>query len=155
MKNFMKTSSNRNNKPEKIVENNVIWWLQRNGFSVDVYDSKATFSVASQRYKKSKNMKIGTPDLLGVSPEGFFVAIELKAPGKEEVCSFLQRQFLVDKIERNGFGLVVSDISFLQETWLTWLNLRKSSKDDEAKKLLKSLLPKKVLLNKRIVNIET
>lgn len=140
-------------KPEKQVEKEVLDWLLQNGFSVDVYDSKAIFSETAQRYKKSKAMKEGTSDLLGVSPQGFFVALELKSPKKEATCTLDQRNFLQDKIEKNGFGLLVSSVSFLQETWSSWIELRNQGKIDAARNFMLSRLPIRITIENRIVTI--
>ncbi len=140
--------------PEKQVEQSVRFWLMKNNFSVEVFDAKATFSKAHNMYKKSQSMKEGVSDLVGVSPQGYFVAVELKAPKKEKVCRLKQYHYLRAKIASNGFGLVVSDVSFLSETWKSWLNLRLENKEKEARDFLLSLLPKKVQVGKRIVMIE-
>lgn len=136
-------------KPEKQVERDVLAWGFLNGFSLDIYDSKSLFIKGNKI--RNPGLNVGTPDCCGSSPEGYSVFLELKAPGKEEVCRLSQFQFLARKIEGNCFALVLSSVSFLDQTWCAWLNLRKNGKDAEARDLLKSLLPKKVLVDGKII----
>lgn len=137
--------------PEKQVEQEVMQWLKANAFSVDIFDSKATWSPGAKTFRKNRSLVEGCADLLGVSREGYFVAIELKAPKKETVCRAEQRAFLERKIRSNGFGIVVSSVDALSDSWSSWLALRKENKLLEAQQYLLNKLPKKVLVNGRIL----
>lgn len=137
--------------PEKQVEKEVVEWLKTNAFSIDVFDSKATWSPGAKTFRKNRSLVEGCADLLGVSPEGYFVAIELKAQKKETICRIEQRRFLERKIRSNGFGIVVSSVDALSESWSSWLALRKENKLLEAQQYLLSKLPKKVLVNGRVL----
>ena len=139
---------------EKFVESQVLAWAFKNRWSIDVYDSKGTFSEARGRYSRNTGMKTGTADLMGVSSEGYFVALELKAPGKEGVCRLEQHSFLTRKIESNGFALVLSSVSFLEETWTAWLKLRNEGRRAEAQRMLSDLLPKKVIVSGRTLTLQ-
>lgn len=139
--------------PEKEVESEVLRWAFQNRWSLDVYDSKGTYSKAKGRYSQNTGMKTGTPDLLGVTAEGFAAFLELKAPGKEKVCRIEQHSFLTRKIDSNAFALVLSSVSFLEETYSAWLKLRNQGKEKEARQFLLSLLPKKVLVNKKVFQL--
>ena len=139
--------------PEKKVEKEIQAWLFQNNFECEVYDSKGSYSEKLGRYTKHHGMKSGTPDLVGISPFGHFVAIELKAPGKESVCRMAQRQFLERKILKGGFCLVCSDVSYLANTWQTWIKLKKEDKDTEGVGYLMSLLPRKVLIEGKTISL--
>lgn len=141
--------------PEKQVEEQIMTWLKQNAFSMDIFDSKATWSPGAKTFRKNRSLVEGCADLLGVSPEGYFVAIELKAPKKETICRVEQRRFLERKILSNGFGIVVSSVDALSESWSAWLNLRKENKLIEAQKYLLDKLPKKVLVNKKVLVLIT
>lgn len=139
--------------PEKRVEGEIKSWLFLNGFHVDVYDSKGSFSQAAGRFVRNRSMKTGTPDLLGLSSQGYFVALELKANGKEKVCRIEQRHFLENIIQKNGFGLVVSSVSYLSEIWSQWISFRESGKLENARNLLLKNLPSKVIADGKILQL--
>jgi hypothetical protein len=138
--------------PEKLVEKDVSMWLRKNNFSFEIYDSKATYSLARKSYFKNANMKMGTPDIIASSPDGFFCAIELKAPKKDNVCRFEQHQFLKQKIKSNAFACVVSSSQRLEEIWIAWVKLKDNSKSEAQNYLLENL-PKKVILNGKTFNV--
>lgn len=129
--------------PEKAVQIEMEKYLKRNGFSCQVFDSKAVYSRAIGCYQKSRGMQEGIADLLGSDPYGNFVAIELKAPGKETVCRLRQWMYLHEKIKHNCFAIVASAPIFVFESHAKWLTLRKDS-PETAQKFLLTLLPVKV-----------
>lgn len=124
-------------KPEKRIESLIRGWCLQNRIWVEIFDSKAVFSKASGHYKRNQGLRVGCPDMLGLNSQGLFVAIELKAPGKETLCSLEQWQFLERVIQQNGFGAVCSSVESLDCLYQEWL-----SKRDPL--LLLNALPKKV-----------
>lgn len=136
----------KNLKPEKLVEVEVLAWCNQNAWSVDVYDSKATYSEKSKSYKKSKSLKQGTPDIVGNCQNGLACYIELKAPGIY-YCSQEQYLFLKRKIESNAFGCVVRSAKELEEYYLSYKNA------SDSKSYLLSILPKKIKVNGKIINV--
>lgn len=126
--------------PEKLVEKKVLLMCLELNLSVEIYDSKGQYSEAQEVYTSNLGMQNGTPDLMGCDRYGHFVAIELKAPLKENLCTLDQRNFLKRKIESNGFGVVVSCEQKLKQIYLTWLSLSLP----ERRSFLLDLLPKKV-----------
>lgn len=136
-------------KPEKLVVNSILCWAHQNKIWLEVYDSKGTYSESAKRYTKNLGMKSGTPDVLGVNRDGIMIAIEVKAPGKEKVARLGQLQFLLRLIDNNGFGCVSSSVDHLSNLYLKWISL---SKVDDKKTLLLNDLPKKALINGRVVN---
>lgn len=135
---------------EKFVESQVLAWAFENHWSLDVVDSKAVRG-AEGRFVRNSGVKVGTSDLLGCTDFGLAVYIELKRPGHMDVCRLEQRQFLERKIDSNAFALVTDSVQHLQTVYLHFSSLSdlKSKRD-----YLKSLLPKKVLIQKRILTLQ-
>lgn len=138
--------------PEKKVESEVRAWAFAQGWDLEVYDSKATFSKAKGCYSRNRGLAVGTPDLLGLDQTGLFVAVELKAPGKENQCRVEQYNFLLRKIEKNGFACVVSSVETLALLYSEFLKVRQFSLLD-SRQLLKNHLPKKVVSNGKVISV--
>lgn len=132
---------NKRLKPEKIVEREILHWAHLNGCWFEVYDSKATFSKAAQRYKKSKSAAKGTPDLIGSNDLGIGLYVELKAPGKEDECYLEQKNFLIKVINSNCFGAVVSGYHQMDELYSTWNAIKNQIGLEDARKFLLGKLP--------------
>ena len=133
-------------KPEKKVQIfDVEPWLRQHGFSYEVYDSKGQFSAKLGRYVKNSGMKKGTPDIMGCSPDGLAVYIELKEPRKDHLLRLDQFLFLHAKIRSNAFAVVVSSQSQLSEYYQTFLGLSQA----ERQTYLFSLLPQRVLIDSK------
>lgn len=137
--------------PEKQVEEQIMAWAFRQNIVLWVFDSKGQFSESSNRYVKNQGIMKGCSDLLGLDRDGFFVAIELKAQKKGKVCRLEQRQFLERVIRQGGFGAVVDSPEAIAELYQGWALLRQN-RDSSVKFLLDSL-PKKVLVNKKVLNL--
>lgn len=135
-------------KPEKLVEMDVLAYAFQQRWSLDVYDSEALFFGGKKR--SNPGLKAGTPDIIGADSQGIALFLELKDPKKDHVCRLAQFQFLTLKIESNAFAIVVSSSEQLDRFYKTWMSLRKTSLD-EARNYLKSILPKKVLVNNKII----
>lgn len=133
-------------KPEKLVEQKVKAWCFKNNIWINVYDSKATFSPITKSFKRTSAMRIGQPDLMGLNNQGLYIAIELKAEGKEDVCRLEQKQFLENVIKQGGFGCVVSSVEKLEELYQHYLKTRD-------KDYLFNALPKKVLVNGKVMHL--
>lgn len=117
-------------KPEKQVEKNILPMCDALGLSVDVIDSKATFSEKLGCYTKSKAAPEGFPDLVGNNQQGRAVFIELKAKGKLATLSQLQRQFLELKAHQGCFAVAVDCPTMLKDLYLSWLETEESQKAD-------------------------
>lgn len=110
---------NKNQSPEKLVQNECLHWLRLQGFAVHVIDSKATYSLSSQTYRSS-TVKPGFSDLVGCDNNGIFLAIELKAKGKLSTLKPHQRQFLEEKIKRGAFAVCVDSVDLLKTLYRNW-----------------------------------
>lgn len=104
----------RNSRPEKQVEFDCMSWMRRMGWSVQVYEARQS----SGRYT---GVLAGTVDCQGVLPNGTFVAVEFKAPGKLKTfnrpANHRQRNYLIEKINHFAFGCVVDSLEKLQEIY--------------------------------------
>lgn len=138
--------------PEKLVEESVMAWAFEMKIVLWVFDSKGQFSESANRYVKNRGIVKGCPDLLGLDSSGLFVAIELKAQKKGQVCRLEQRQFLERVIQSGGFGAVVENAQALDELYQHWLKERQNSSSSSVNLLLNAL-PKKVLVNKKILTL--
>lgn len=137
----------RRNRPEKIVEMDCMLWMRAQGWSVDVFEAKATFDPKSGSWR-NQAMKAGVCDCLGSTNEGIAVAIEFKAPGAR--ASFnrpqraSQREFILTKIASGNFAAVVDSLNMLKEVYENWRKLRYIDMNDAKKYLLDSLPEKRV-----------
>lgn len=132
----------KNERPEKLVEKQVLQYLRANGYFVEVVESKAVFSQSAGRFLQGQ-ARAGFVDVVGCSPLGQFVAVELKAPGRLSTLRFEQREFLVAAISRQAFGCVVDSVERLQKVLLAYksnpvpqtlmdlLPVKKIDKDDQ------------------------
>ncbi len=132
-----------NGKPEKLVEKDCMAWLIKNGFDVQVIESKAVLRGGEWR---QAGAAFGTCDILGTSPYGEAVFIELKALGKR--CTFWrsgndrQTEYLVSKIKANAFAVVVDNSHDLDRWFHAWRGWKLVGLD-RAREYLTDLLPAK------------
>lgn len=125
----------RNGTPEKLVEKDVVFWCKKSGWFVNVVESKAVFSAKSGIYHHGQTVQ-GTPDLLGCTNQGLFVAIELKAKGRLSTLRESQRKYICEVISRGGFSCVVDSADKLNEIWKSFID------SHNKKSTLMSYLPK-------------
>lgn len=137
-KNLPKTPRTKNKSPEKEIERDVKYYLKSLGYHFSVIESKAVFSQGSGTYLNSQ-ATIGCPDILGLTNQGQFLAIELKSAGKRNNLSFGQYDFLKKTIDRFGIGVVVDSSLLLK----SYLERYQSLDPDEGRKYLLSILPVK------------
>lgn len=135
---------------EKAVEAEILAWCLSKGWSVDVIDSKAI--RINGRMRRNPGVIVGTSDVVGNCDIGLSVYVELKK--RRGLCRLEQYNFLKRKIEANAFGIVTDCAAHLEETYQLWLSLRDTSLN-EARKYLLSQLPKRVLVDKRVVVLRT
>jgi len=114
----------RNSKPEKMVQNQIMFWAHKNGFWLHIIESKAQYSPHLKRYtKKLSGAPAGFSDMVGITPEGKPCFIELKAPGKRGNLSVSQEMFLLDAIKRGAFAVVTDSSNHLDDVWKKWKEL--------------------------------
>lgn len=135
-------------KHEKLVESEILAFAFQKRWSLDVFDS----AVIPTKQRQKTKLPNGTPDLVGNDDQGLSLYIELKRKNKEDCCRLSQHQFLTKKIESNAFACVISSAEQLEIIYNEWLALRKSSLI-KAKNYLLNLLPKKVIINNKLYNI--
>lgn len=134
-----KSSSRKNRSPEKeLVRTELMPWLRSKGFYCHVVESKATYNESLGRYLTSQTT-VGMPDIIGCDSKGLSVFVEAKAKGRLSTLRDMQREFLVEVIQRGGFGVVVDSRERLEELYSAFSSLP----SDLAKQYLLDQLPKK------------
>lgn len=119
----------KNNKPEKLVEDEVTAWLKLNGFDFTIVESKATYSRKAKAYLKSPTSE-SLPDI--VANFGIMsVWIELKAKGKRssinKAKSIHQKKFLKRKIDQGCFACVTDSAQHLSKLWNDFKSLQNNA----------------------------
>ena len=92
---------------EKAIENQILAYLKLKGFYVWKNESQGTYDVkiGTYRRKNGPGRLLGTSDILGVMPNGRFMAIEVKsATGR---LSDYQKDFLEQVTMRGGLAFMV------------------------------------------------
>lgn len=129
-------------KPEKEVEKACLAWMRAQGWSVEIYEAKAVFNPQAQRWVSSA-MKAGTVDCQGLMRDGTFVAVEFKAPGRLSTFNLeknhRQKDYLVEKIRMNAFGVCVDSARRLAELFDGYREAVLVSKDQAQMFLLREL----------------
>jgi hypothetical protein len=131
----------RNEAPEKIVEKECMAWMRSQGWQVEIYEAKATYSPSQKRWRSS-SMKKGTTDCMGVLPDGTALAVEFKAPKKLGSLRDDQRSFIEGRIKMNTFACVTDSVARLKEIFSKWNDLRYCT-PIKAQEYLEGTLPKK------------
>jgi hypothetical protein len=134
-------------KPEKEVEKACLDWMRSRGWSVQIFEAKATWSPEAGRFIQ-QSMRAGTCDCLGNTDEGIGCAVEFKAPGALSTFNsekrHLQREFIIQKIKTNCFACVVDSVERLELIYTEWLKI-KSEDREKSREYLISMLPQKSL----------
>jgi hypothetical protein len=134
--------SRHNASPEKDLEKIILEWMRKNGFHVNVVESKATFSHTQQRFI-SNSVKSGFADIVGNHNSGIAVFVELKAPGRRSTLRENQREFLLSKIETGCFAVCVDSVEMLCAQWDEFLTHKRRNQHLLAVDFLKVALPAK------------
>jgi len=137
----------KNESPEKAVEKECLLWMRKQGWDVEIYESKAKWNATAGRYL-ADHLKVGTSDCQGVtSYMGIACFVEFKAPGK---CSTFNRKgnepqqnYLKRKIELGAFGVVVDSADMLERLWKQYLKARVDLGMIQASHFLMEQLPKR------------
>lgn len=107
----------RNQKPEEVFIHNLLMpWLEANGFSCNVVESKSSYSKDRQRYI-SQNAKPGISDIFGNYKNGLATFIEAKAPTCRNTLRDNQREFLICKINSGAFAVCTDSIEYIDKVW--------------------------------------
>jgi hypothetical protein len=109
-----KLNRRKNQAPEEEVVSQVIAWCNANGWFIKRYESKAKYINGVWRVS---GLQVGTPDLMGATPDGYIAAIECKAPGRRSCLRTDQEKFLRDVLRVGGFGVVVDSVSCLERLY--------------------------------------
>ena len=104
--------------PEKIVEAEVLAACKELGLDVSVVDSGMEFTKNGGQ--KMSDTEVGFSDLVGNTPDGVAVYIELKARGKIANVSQIQKRFLLRKAQAGCFAVAVDRPEVLFSLYLGW-----------------------------------
>jgi hypothetical protein len=122
-----RTKRKKNQKPEKLVERACLEWMRSQGWSVQIFESKATYDPKG--FWRNQSMKAGNADCQGTLPSGRACYIEFKAKGKLSTFklakNYRQQMFLKEKILSNAFCAVVDSVELLKEIYERWEHLEK------------------------------
>lgn len=99
----------KRDNPEGKVKDAIQDWLRLRGCYTRTIKSDGQ-KLPGGKWIPSKQGR-GISDLIGITPEGRFLAIEVKAPGKEKTATLEQLDFISNIIERGGVGVVASSIA--------------------------------------------
>lgn len=113
-------------------------WLNKAGFDCQVVESKAVYNAKAGRFLRGMT-KAGTCDIMGNTPEGVAVFIELKAKGRLGTLADHQRDFLANKIKKNAFACAVDSVAMLEKLWEAYTLAAKHDKTLAQKALLSAL----------------
>jgi len=103
-------------KLENEIQNSILDWLWYNHIFAWRNNNFARYSKTADRYFKMPKYSInGVSDILGILPDGRFLAIEVKTP--IGVVSKDQKEFLKNVNDNGGVGFVakkIEDINYLK-----------------------------------------
>lgn len=117
LKNETYREKRTNNKPEEdFIHNELMPWLEENGFDCNVIESKSSYSKERQRYI-SQHAKPGISDIFGNYKNGLSVFIEAKAPTRRNTLRDNQREFLIRKIRSGCFAICCCDLHYIDKVW--------------------------------------
>ncbi|TXH09399.1 MAG: hypothetical protein E6R04_08155 [Spirochaetes bacterium] len=117
----------KNGKPERKLQAQMMSWLSSQGFFVFPLESKSVYSSVAGRYLDSQT-RVGASDILGVTPQGYFLAVEVKARGRRSTLRDAQRIFLESVLSKGGFAVCSDSIEHLDKIYHSWLNTHPNSR---------------------------
>ena len=117
----------KNKKPERKLQGEMLAWLSARGCFVFPLESRAVYSVAAGRFLESQT-RVGASDILGLTPDGLFLAVEVKARGRRSTLRDSQRIFLESVLSRGGFAVCSDSIEHLDKLYHSWLKTHPSSR---------------------------
>jgi hypothetical protein len=94
---------------EKDIENLILQWLNNAGFFAWKNQSVGIYDATRKRYRKPNNKWHinGVSDILGILPDGKFLAIEVKTAKTKNRVSCAQKDYL-QAIDSNGGVAIVA-----------------------------------------------
>lgn len=111
------TPRKKNERPEwELTKKPCMKWFKAEGFSMSIVESKAVYSATEGKYLHGQT-DAGFSDAAGCTPDGIGAFVEFKAPGRRSNLSEGQRQFLLEKINKGCFAVVVDSVSCLESIW--------------------------------------
>lgn len=111
---------------EKPLEHSILDFLTMNKIFVFKVNNTGIYDPKTGRWRRpnSKHIIKGVSDILGTLPDGRFLAIEVKAPGKKYTLTMHQESFLKQVVKNNGVGFVADSLEDVQENLSSYLPIR-------------------------------
>lgn len=88
------------------IVNAIIKYLNYQGF----YIFRVNAGMMFTKGKVFRGAPAGVSDIIGITPQGKFIALEVKLPKRKNNVTLPQRQFLDTIIKKGGIGDVVDSI---------------------------------------------
>lgn len=143
----------KSKKPEKLVEAEVMTWLNLNGFSCNIVESKGVYSHAAGRYLQGQTDP-GMSDIVGNDSIGRACFIELKAKGKRRNVSMAQYTLLSKKIDTFCFAVVVDSASLLSMYYEKYCDFIKSGDFNGSRNYLREVLPQSTMVTDMLADLD-
>lgn len=101
---------------EKDIEKLLIEYLLNKGFFVWKNQSQGTYDPTKRTFRRTSKYCInGVCDILGITPQGKMLAIEVKTPKTKRNVSDSQKNFISNIQANNGIAGVAWDIESLED----------------------------------------
>ncbi len=110
-----------NVKTEKQIENEILQYLNLMGIFAFKFENNGVYDPVKKTFRMSfsKWKFKGVSDILGIMPNGRFLAIEVKRPGKLSTLTKEQKLFGEKILKMNGIWGCCTSISDAQELVLS------------------------------------
>lgn len=107
---------------EKQIENSILEFLTWKKIFCWKNQTTGVFDPVKKQFRKSWNQYHlkGVADILGILPDGRFLAIEVKAPKKYPTKE--QREFIKFINDKNGLAFVARSIEDVEDNLSVYLN---------------------------------
>ena len=112
-----KIISIRNSEKESDIQKAILQYLELKKIFAWSNKTQGTFDSKGNFFRKS-NMLKGVSDILGILPNGKFLAIEVKKKGNYP--SLEQKEFLAKIIDNNGIGFIAYNIDDVVKNLKMW-----------------------------------
>jgi hypothetical protein len=111
----------KNQKPEQIVVKQIYLEMKKMNFLPLIVEAKAVYNQDAGRYLGSQ-VAPGTSDILAASPQGYFVACEVKAKGLRRTLKPHQKEFLLSVIDKGSFGCCSDSVEHFVALYHIWIS---------------------------------
>lgn len=110
---------------EKAVEHSILDYLIMNKIFCFKINTTGIWDAKRQCYRRpnSKHIIKGVADILGVLPDGKFLAIEVKSKGRKSATTLEQKAFLNNINVNGGIGFVADCLQDVQNNLKDYIKI--------------------------------